>query len=237
MVYHGYENGYWTLGRQMLLEPIEWTKDGWFVAKGGDLARPLAKPAGQSQAHGMALSDDFRGDTLGAQWSFFNPAQDEYQRLGFGKDGLTLQGKGRTPRDASPLTAIAGDVAYQFEVEMEIEPGAFGGALLFYSDRLYAGVGSNGEDFILHRYGDERPTRPRPSATGGKLWLRVTNNRHILTVHSSRDGTNWEKYPVQMEVSGYHHNVSGGFLALKPAIYAAGDGKVHFRQFRYRALD
>jgi xylan 1,4-beta-xylosidase len=34
MVYHGYENGFRTLGRQTLLEPIEWTTDGWFRAKG-----------------------------------------------------------------------------------------------------------------------------------------------------------------------------------------------------------
>ena len=46
MVYHGYENGYYTLGRQTLLEPIEWTKDGWFRARGGDLSQPIAKPAG-----------------------------------------------------------------------------------------------------------------------------------------------------------------------------------------------
>jgi len=143
MMYHGYENGYWTLGRQALLEPIEWTADGWFVAKGGDLGQPLAMPSGTSVGqHGMALSDDFRGKTLGAQWSFFNPAQDEYKRLGFTGKGMVLQGKGSTPRDSSPLTAIAGDKAYQFEVEMEIAPGAVGGALLFYSDRLYVGVGS-----------------------------------------------------------------------------------------------
>ncbi|MER2177329.1 MAG: family 43 glycosylhydrolase, partial [Stenotrophomonas maltophilia] len=238
MMYHGYENGYWTLGRQALLEPIEWTADGWFVAKGGDLGQPLAKPSGTSVGqHGMALSDDFRGKTLGPQWSFFNPAQDEYKRLEFTGKGLVLQGKGETPRDSSPLTAIAGDKAYQFEVEMEIAPGAVGGALLFYSDRLYVGVGSNGEKFIMHRYGEERPARLAPSATGGKLWLRVTNNRHIVTIHSSTDGRTWQKYPVQMEVSGYHHNVAGKFLALKPAIYAAGDGKVQFRNFRYRALD
>ena len=185
----------------------------------------------------MALSDDFRGGALGPQWAFYAPAADEYKRLSFGADGMAVQGKGRTPRDTSPLTAIASDVAYEFEVEMDIAPGAVGGALLFYSDRLYVGVGSNGEQFILHRYGEERPTRPQPSATGGKLWLRVTNNRHILTIHSSKDGRTWQKYPVQMEVSGYHHNVAGKFLALKPAIYAAGNGKVHFRQFRYRALD
>ncbi|HMA51286.1 MAG TPA: family 43 glycosylhydrolase, partial [Magnetospirillaceae bacterium] len=35
MVYHGIENSFRTLGRQTLLEPIEWTKDGWFRAKGG----------------------------------------------------------------------------------------------------------------------------------------------------------------------------------------------------------
>ncbi|MFX8680974.1 family 43 glycosylhydrolase, partial [Acinetobacter baumannii] len=48
LVYHGYEKGYHTLGRQTLLEPIEWTADGWFRAVGGDLSRPLPKPAGVS---------------------------------------------------------------------------------------------------------------------------------------------------------------------------------------------
>jgi xylan 1,4-beta-xylosidase len=39
-----------------------------------------------------------------------------------------------------------------------------------------------------------------------------------------------------MEVSGIHHNVFGGFLALKLAIYAAGAGQVRLRDFRFRAL-
>lgn len=237
MVYHGYENGYWTLGRQMLLEPIAWTADGWFVAKGGDLGKPLAKPAGEVLPHGMALSDRFAGDRLGPQWAFFKPGPDEYRRLSFADGDMTVQGKGHSPKDSSPLTVIAGDLAYEFEVEMEIGPGAYGGALLFYNEHLYAGVGSNGEQLILHRYGQDRPASTPPSRTGGTLWLRVTNNRNILTVHTSKDGQHWQKYPVQMEVSGYHHNVAGGFLALKPAIYAAGAGAVVFHHFRYRALD
>jgi beta-xylosidase len=237
MIYHGYEHGFWTLGRQALLDPVEWTGDGWFVAKGGDLSQPLRKPAGTALTpHGMALSDDFRGGKLGPQWAFYDPAPDEFGRLAFGDGVMSLRGKGSSPRDSSPLGVIAGDLAYQFEVGMEIEPGAQGGALLFYSDRLYVGVGSNGEDLIMHRYGVERPARLAPSAKGGRLWLRVTNNRHIVTFHTSRDGRTWTKYPVQMEVSGYHHNVAGGFLALKPSLYAAGKGKVHFRDFRYRAL-
>ena len=56
--YHGYENGYWTLGRQMLLDPVRWTADGWPQMTGGDLSRPLAKPTGgQAVPHGLALSD------------------------------------------------------------------------------------------------------------------------------------------------------------------------------------
>ena len=47
MVYHAYENGYYTLGRQTLLEPIEWTADGWFRARGANPAAPIAKPAGE----------------------------------------------------------------------------------------------------------------------------------------------------------------------------------------------
>ena len=65
MIYHGYEHGFWTLGRQALLEPIEWTEDGWFVAKGGDLSRPIRKPAGTASGpHGMPLSDDVNLDEL-----------------------------------------------------------------------------------------------------------------------------------------------------------------------------
>ena len=237
MIYHGYEKNFWALGRQALLDPVEWTNDGWFVAKGGDLSKPLRKPAGSSVGqHGMALSDDFSGNKLGPQWAFYAPGPKEMDRIDFDNGALVLRGKGNAPRDASPLTAIAGDPAYQFEVEMEIEPGAIGGALLFYSDRLYAGLGSNGEDFVMHRYGEERPAK-LAAGKGGRLWLRVTNDRHVLTIHHSRDGRTWQKYGVQMEVSGYHHNTVGKFLSLRPGLYAAGNGRVRFHGFRYRALD
>src|SRR3546814_1845922 len=72
-VYHGYEAGYWTLGRQTLLDPVEWTDNGWFRMRGGDLSQPLAKPAGGTAGpHGMALSDDFATLALGAKWNFLD---------------------------------------------------------------------------------------------------------------------------------------------------------------------
>jgi xylan 1,4-beta-xylosidase len=74
MIYHGYENSFWTLGRQTLLDPIEWTADGWFEARGGDLSRPWVKPtANGSGSHGQALSDDFSQNKFGIQWGFYDP--------------------------------------------------------------------------------------------------------------------------------------------------------------------
>jgi hypothetical protein len=40
-----------------------------------------------------------------------------------------------------------------------------------------------------------------------------------------------------MEVSGYHHNVRGGFGALRPGLYAAGEAVTAFSNFTYTALD
>jgi beta-xylosidase len=102
MIYHGYENGFRTLGRQTLLEPIEWTADGRFRAKGGDLSGPLAKPAGgEAVPAGFPLSDDFSTDKLGVQWGFHNPARDEMKRIRREPGAIVIAGKSTSPRDCS----------------------------------------------------------------------------------------------------------------------------------------
>ena len=68
------------------------------------------------------------------------------------------------------------------------------------------------------------------------MFIRFENNRHIVTFHTSPDGKTWTKFDMQMEVSGYHHNVAYDFLSLRPGLYASGDGKVRFRNFKYQAI-
>lgn len=237
MIYHGYENGYWTLGRQTLLDPVEWSADGWPMARGGDLARPLAKPlAGPDTPHGLALSDAFTADRLGTQWSFYDPGPTEVQRLTRRDGVLRMRGKGAEPRDSSPLCFIAGDQAYEVTVEAAIEDGARAGLLLFYNRRLYCGVGFDQRGLVMHRYGLERRNSSITVPKNGRLRLRLRNDRHIVTFWSQVDGEDWRRFPVQMEVSGYHHNVAYDFLSLRPAIYAAGPGVASFRSLTYRAL-
>jgi beta-xylosidase len=237
MIYHGYENGYWTLGRQALLEPVAWDADGWPRARGGDLSKPLRKPVELGpQPHGMPLSDDFSTDRLGSLWAFYDPQPDENARLRRADGTLHVRAKGTTPGDCSPLSCIAGDQAYRIGVEIEIDAGAEGGLLLFYNRRLYAGLGLGDAGLVMHRYGLQRAAGA-PRNVARRVQLRLTNDRNIVTLHLRPDASaDWEKFGVQMEVSGYHHNVAYDFLSLRPALYAAGRGEVHFRNFSYEAL-
>jgi xylan 1,4-beta-xylosidase len=236
MVYHGYENGYRTLGRQCLLEPIEWTRDGWFKAKGGDLSKPMPTPKkGKAVPHNFAKSDDFQTTRFGVQWSFFNPGPDEMKRVQHTPGTLAIQGKGTSPVDASPLTFIAGDRAYEATITMEIGADAEGGLLLHYSERAYVGIGFTPTQMKTFAHSQEQSWM-REKMDVSTVHICMRNDRHIVTFHYSLDGKQWVQHPWQMEVSGLHHNVFGGFASLQPGIYSAGTGVVKLRDFKYRAL-
>jgi beta-xylosidase len=99
---------------------------------------------------------------------------------------------------------------------------------------MYCGMGFDEQGLVMHRYGLER--RRNELANKSKLYVRVKNDRNIVTFYTSDNGTDWRKFDVQMEVSGYHHNVAYDFLSLKPGIYSAGTGETRFRNLRYQAL-
>jgi xylan 1,4-beta-xylosidase len=236
MVYHGYENGFRTLGRQTLLEPIEWTSDGWFRAKGGTLSMPLPKPkGGRPGLAGQALSDDFSVNKFGVQWSFFDPGPNEMQRVRYDNKSLVIKGKGSSLVDCSPLTCIVGDRDYEASVILDIAEGAQGGLALYYNQRAFCGIGFSTKQMFTYQCSEEQSWM-RANMSVGTIHIKVTNRANVITFHYSHDGKQWIKHSWQMEVSGFHHNVFGGFLSLKVGIFSAGNGEVRARQFAYRGL-
>jgi beta-xylosidase/lysophospholipase L1-like esterase len=236
IVYHAYEKGFYNLGRQTLLEPVEWLDDGWFRVAKYDPARPIPKPVPASTGeHGFAFSDDFSSNKMGIQWSFYAGDVNDRERYRYESGSLVLKSKGKAPSDSSPLWFVTGDHAYEIEVEIDADPGATAGLLLFYNRRLYVGLGFSAKNFIMHSYGIER-AGAKPAEVANRLHLRLRNDRHIMTIDYSVDGRTWTRYDRGMEVSGYHHNVGYDFLSLRPALYAAGSGEVRFRNFKYRAF-
>jgi len=238
MVYHGYENGYRTLGRQTLLEPIEWTADGWFRAKGGDLSRPLPKPkGGKSGPAGLALSDDFGTNKFGLQWCLHDPQPDEMQRVHHEVGGMRITAKGTSPTDSSPLTCMPGDRAYVAEVAIDLIGNAEGGLLLFYSPKAFVGIGFTPREMKTFVSAQEQQWM-RAAVPTARVRLRLTNSDQVVTYHYSHDdGKTWIRHDLRMEVSGIHHNVFGGFLSLRIGIYCANEGSIVVRDFKYRAID
>lgn len=236
LVYHGYENGFRTLGRQVLLEPMEWDSAGWPRALGGDLSKPLKKPRSAASPRApFTLSDDFSTNKFGVQWRFHKPGTNELQRAKLENGSLVVKAKGQSPVDCSPMTLSAQDRAYEVRVALFDAKAAEGGLLLFYSERVHYGIGFDGKRLITYGYG-ERHDWLRIDLEASSVVLKITNSHHIVTMHYSTDGEHWTKHPWQFEVSGAHQNVLGGFLSLRPALFCCGSGSVRFSDFRYRGL-
>jgi xylan 1,4-beta-xylosidase len=93
---------------------VQWPRDGWFRAKGGDLSKPIAKPArGKPAPNGMPLSDDFSSNRFGVLWGFYNPGPNEMARAQYRSKALRVIGKGSQPHHCSPMSFIACDQAPQ----------------------------------------------------------------------------------------------------------------------------
>jgi len=234
IVYHGYENGFRTLGRQTLLAPVEWTSDGWFRVLGGDLSAPMRKPrGGLPSAPRPSLSDDFSSDRMGIQWSIAASHADDPARAHYEKGGLLLRAHGSSPADSPPLTCIVGDRSYEVEISFDLVGNSEAGVLLFYNDKAFVGIGFTPDALKTFEYSDELVWARKPHKTR-TMRLRLRNEDQVVTYHYSYDeGRTWTRHDTRMEVSGLNHNVFGGFLSLRVGLYAAGEGEVRLRDFRY----
>ena len=163
MVYHAYENGYYTLGRQTLLEPIEWTADGWFRAAGArSRASRSRRPAGTGGPHGMALSDDFSDQPDGRAVEFLQGSRCRRGAVSLRERRARAEGEGHvdppTAHRSGSSPAITPTRSKWRSTPTRV-PRA--GLLVFYSRKLYAGLGLSAKNFVMHSYGMDRTQRSR----------------------------------------------------------------------------
>lgn len=226
IVYHAYANGYHTLGRSTLIEPVEWTSDGWYRTK------PTAVPvsSGKPVKHGMPLSDDFKGNTFGLQWTFWKEYAPEALALNGGY--LTVKGKGSTPADGRLLLVTPTDKNYETQVEVTVNKGNTAGLLLFYNEKAYIGLISDGKTFTLYKNAEDKQTFP--NKIGRSFVVRLHNRGQHVQIQVSKDGQSWDTLTEDLDVSALHHNNYGGFYALRPALVSVKGGNAQFRRFVYR---
>ncbi len=224
VVYHAYENGDRNMGRHTIVEPVEWTADGWFKP----LYPPGHAPAPAIVRNHTIASDDFSRPTLNLEWQFSGIASTAEYSVGNGAVTVTAE-----PGKFKVLHTEAADHNYEASVKVDPAPDAESGLILYYSPEAYAGIGA-GKGWVVNLQ-KGRPMGPRtPCSDCRYLKIRLVDD-DLSTFYSS-DGRTWKQMPSAMEVSGYQTNILGGFSSIRPGIYAKGNGQVRIQNFTYRVL-
>ena len=235
ILFHGYEKDYGNMGRQILMEPVEWTEDDWFrVSQKIKTDKPIKRPYKAGKISTFTLSDDFRGPELKPTWQFFG----EYgtSRFHFVENGLAIKGKGNKNHagGSSPLLCIPSHHSYTAEVEMTIEGNAVGGLMLFYNDNYHSGILADSKDILANMRGWQFVTEKDASAK--HVFLKLKNIENTVDMYYSLDGKTWTKIQSSVEVSGFNHNALSGFISLRLGLCSLGDGTVTFKNFKYEPI-
>jgi beta-xylosidase len=229
IVYHAYERNYHSLGRQTLLEPIEWTNDGWLETTTN--ARP-AVTVNKGLGNGLVLSDNFDNQRLGLQWTAwksYNPKEISLQN-----GQLSLKGRGNSPGNGQLLLTTASDKSYEVNVEVNLRKNGSGGLILFYNEKAYAGITGNGNQFTVYENADKQTSYH--NAIGKKFFLKIINRSNLCEIQVSKNGTDWDTLIADLNLSDMHHNKLRGFFALRPGLVALGNSDISFDNFNYRPL-
>jgi beta-xylosidase len=174
-------------------------------------------------------SDDFNTPELGLQWGFwreFDPT-----RFKTGDGALVLEARGKSSADSPVLATPVGGHSYTVEVDVEADPDCTAGLVLYYNPEHGTGIQVSPEGIFTRATTGSIHSRQEKGAT--RATLRIVNDRQEVDFYYRLPGKPWAKTPDSVEISGMHHNVLGGFLDVRPAIYASGSGKATFRGFRY----
>jgi len=234
MLYHGYEKYFWTLGRQMLMLPIEWTEDGWFRVPEGVMASDtIVAPTGEGKLIDNCLCDDFADDNLSLIWQFFKRFKPERAKVEKGQ--LIFKADGKSFDDSSPLLVNACDRKYEVQVEFTLSDGATGGLCLYYNETGNMHIAVNEKSFSVYNRGKRKISVPNELGKHG--YLRILNDENEVSFYFSADGESWNRVERSIEASGFNHNVFGEFLSLRAGVIAFGKGEVSYNNFIYTKLD
>ena len=239
MVYHGYANGYRTLGRQVLLEPIEWTDDGWPAPAGGDLRAPIRDPVGprgQAARHGRCPTTS-EGVALGRPVGLLRarpPPSPTASTLGL--DGLGSPARAPTgltrPRwPSSPATTPTRSPC-RWTARGSGRPRR-PPAVLQRAPFPRHGLSTEADDHLLGGHPSHWPV-PAPavrSLDSASATIGTSSPSSIVRTGAPASGTGCgSRRPATTRTPPGH------LLSLRPALFAAGSGSVRFRDFRYQAL-
>lgn len=164
-----------------------------------------------SQGHGTLIEA-----TDGTWWIMYHGFENDFRTLG------------------RQTLLMPANHSYEVVVEISVPATAEGGLLLYYDPAHFAGAAlKKGLAFSYLR----SKASDRIESHGGLAFLRLRNIQNDAAAYFSADGLAWTKFETGFDMSGYHREILGGWGSLRVALFAAGEGTVIFKNFRYRGLD
>ncbi len=235
VVYHAARNNRRTRGRMTLLEPVEWTADGWPRLKdGGDPSHPIPMPNGENVGSTIDLRGGFETAFQHHRWQAagaFAPG-----RYAVSGNSLRMASLGEDPEGSRPLLFQAHHDRYEAAVEMKSGAPGFRGLMLYYGARYYYGCGL-GPDGI-YRFGANGRVKVADLPPGEFVGFKIVNDDQTVGLYFSADGSIWKRVEDAVDVSPFQANLLGGFRSLRIALFAYGapGSAAEFRDFVYRSF-
>lgn len=232
IMYHGYEKGFHTLGRQTLMLPVEWTNDHWFrVPEGITSGKEIKKPAGKLSVKEIGLSDNFDSGKQGLQWQFFKKYNAD--RLTFIDGKMRMAAEGSTFEETIPLLVNSSDRCYETIVAYTIDENTTAGLTLYYNEKANVRIAVDSRNFSV--FIQQRRKISVPNTIGSNGYLRILNDENEVSFYYSADGSDWQRLERSLDATGYNHNVFGEFMSLRIGLFAYGEGYAWFDNFMYKA--
>lgn len=223
IIYHGYRKGAHAIGRSTLMEPIEWTKGGWY--------RPVKDmEIDQTEPNKIDISDSFDSDQFSWQWAGWRENITKIASLK--KGAAVLPARGEKPHEGHLMIASAPNYRYAIETQLTLgKKGNEAGMILYYSAKAYAGVMCNGETLTIYKNATD--VEQIPNKFGRSVYLKLENGGEKLNVLASADGKKWEMISEGIDIKDMHHNKLGDFISLRPALCSTGEDEAKFHYFNY----
>ncbi len=223
ITFHAHETAFYSLGRQMLMEPIEWMADGWWRPVAGKIPPLTARaPSLPACDYHLAQSDNFAAPMLGLQW-FFTCAPDFSGRSWSlaerpGHLVVRTQSGDLSALDALPAIfqqrVIDKKFSFETQVTFDARDGREAAGLHLYHDPLMnlwlASTVRDGKKIIAvgkHNLGQRTDLWSAPNPHGATIHLKIAvDGEEHATFFFGPDGEAWTQIggPIYFGASGHH---------------------------------
>lgn len=226
IVYHAYNKNNLPHGRQVLIEPVQYTKDGWYKTIRDKKVEPVSI---KSYSNLITTSDQFDGLSLKEQWQMSENYNLDNVQL---KNGFLELKSLDDSLKVLHITTEAPD--YEATLAFKDLEGLEIGLVSYYRDNGIAGI--NYKNKKISRIGTTLKYGSPSFEDFDVKFLKIRIKNYDLTMSYSADGVKWSTFPNSMNLEGYQHNILGKFSAIKPAIYWKGKGTVKIDSFTFKKI-